>query len=98
MSKTPKELNFEEAMAELEEITQKLEEGKESLELSMELYERGMVLKTFCENKLKEAEGKWMALKKNKSGEIVAEEISAETAGTFEADDENGGAGQRNMF
>ena len=62
----PADLTFEKALAELEEITEKLEDGKESLEASMKLYEHGLALKEFCEQKLKEAEGKWMMLKKQK--------------------------------
>ena len=76
--KLPADLTFESALEELEEITHKLEEGKESLEKSMELYERGVVLKNFCETRLKEAEGKWMVLKKSPEGEIVSEEIPRE--------------------
>ena len=60
-----KDLTFESAMAELEEVTQRLEGGKDTLEESMVLYERGMFLKKFCEKKLKEAEGRWSILKKS---------------------------------
>ena len=64
----PADLTFEKALAELESITDKLEDGKESLEESMKLYEYGLALKEFCELKLKEAEGKWLMLKKQKDG------------------------------
>ena len=74
-AKLPKDLTFEKALTELEEITHLLEEGKDSLEKSMELYEKGVLLKDFCEKKLKEAEGKWMVLKKKTGGEVEAEEI-----------------------
>lgn len=73
--KLPANLTFEKALAELEEITEKLEDGKESLEASMALYEYGLQLKGFCEQKLKEAEGKWLMLKKQKDGSIVADEM-----------------------
>jgi len=36
------------------------------------------MLKEFCEKKLKEAEGKWMVLKKKKNGEIITEEIPSD--------------------
>lgn len=72
----PADLTFEKALAELEEITEKLEDGKESLEASMKLYEHGLSLKEFCEQKLKEAEGKWLMLKKQKDGSIAAEEMA----------------------
>jgi exodeoxyribonuclease VII small subunit len=71
----PADLTFEKALADLEEITEKLEDGKESLEDSMKLYEYGLALKEFCEQKLKEAEGKWLMLKKQKDGGVSAEEI-----------------------
>jgi len=93
--KLSKDLTFETALKELEEITRSLEEGRESLEKSMELYERGVLLKGFCEGKLKEAEGKWAILRKKTGGEVVAEEISRD-----HFDDEKGatGAAQGNMF
>ena len=75
MSSSLDKLSFEDALDELEMITRTLEEGKESLEKSMELYERGALLKSICEKKLKEAEGKWQVLKKDKNGEVIAEEI-----------------------
>ena len=74
----PADLTFEKALAELEEITDKLEDGKESLETSMQLYEQGLALKEFCDRKLKEAEGKWLILKKQKDGSVVEEEIPSD--------------------
>ena len=41
----------------------------------MQLYERGVELKKICHKKLKEAEGKWQILKKNKKGDIIAEDL-----------------------
>jgi|JI10StandDraft_1071094.scaffolds.fasta_scaffold98860_2 exodeoxyribonuclease VII small subunit len=74
----PADLTFEKALADLEEITEKLEDGKESLEDSMRLYEYGLALKEFCEQKLKEAEGKWLMLKKQKDGSVAAEEMASD--------------------
>jgi len=76
--KLPTGLTFEKALAELEAITEKLENGKESLETSMQLYEHGLALKEFCDRKLKEAEGKWLILKKQKDGSVVEEEIPSD--------------------
>jgi exodeoxyribonuclease VII small subunit len=97
-TKLPKDLTFETALKELEDITRSLEEGKESLEKSMELYERGVLLKTFCEGKLKEAEGKWTILRKKTGGEVEAEEIDDDYFD--DADENNGskGVSQGNMF
>lgn len=51
-------LTFEKALAELEDIVQKLESGGVALEDSIALYERGAALKAHCEAKLKSAQEK----------------------------------------
>jgi exodeoxyribonuclease VII small subunit len=48
--------DFEAAIAELEGIVKKLEEGDLPLESSLELYERGVQLSRFCHARLEEAE------------------------------------------
>ena len=48
--------DFEAAIAELEAIVKKLEEGDLPLERSLELYERGVQLSRFCHARLEEAE------------------------------------------
>ena len=48
--------DFEAAIAELETIVKKLEEGDLALEKSLELYERGVQLSRFCHTRLEEAE------------------------------------------
>jgi exodeoxyribonuclease VII small subunit len=48
--------DFEAAIAELEGIVKKLEEGDLALEKSLELYERGVQLSRFCHSRLEEAE------------------------------------------
>jgi exodeoxyribonuclease VII small subunit len=53
-----KKMTFEAAMAELEEVVRKLENGSVSLEDSIEFYTRGEALKKHCEAKLAEAEAK----------------------------------------
>ena len=73
---TDKDFTFEMAMEELEEITLRLENGKDPLEESIQLYERGMLLKDFCEKKLREAESKWTILKKQKDGSVQEVELS----------------------
>jgi exodeoxyribonuclease VII small subunit len=52
------ELSFEKALAELETIVQRLEQGDVDLEESIAIYERGELLKKHCERLLKEAEGR----------------------------------------
>ena len=51
-------MSFEEALAELESIVQRLEQGKVDLEESITIYERGEALKKHCEALLKKAEAR----------------------------------------
>jgi len=53
-----KELKFEEALEKLEVMVRKMEEGNLTLDDSLHLFEEGMELTQFCENKLKEAQGR----------------------------------------
>ncbi len=71
----PSPITFEEALAQLEEITKKLEQGSETLEDSMLLYEQGIELKNFCASQLKEAEGKWTVIEEKTSGDTVEVDI-----------------------
>ena len=48
--------DFEAAIAELESIVKKLEEGDLALEQSLQLYERGVQLSRFCHARLEEAD------------------------------------------
>lgn len=48
--------DFETALAELDALVKKLEEGELSLEQSLALYERGVQLSRFCHGQLEEAE------------------------------------------
>jgi len=63
-----KENNFESALKRLEEISDLLENDDTPLEDSIKLFEEGIELKEFCEEKLKSAKLKIdKILKKNKS-------------------------------
>ena len=53
-----KKLSFEKALAELEQIVQKLERGDVALEESVTIYERGEALKRRCEELLRQAEAR----------------------------------------
>lgn len=69
MTDTPvTELSFEAAMAELEHVVGRLEQGDVPLEDSIKLYERGADLKKRCEEKLKEAEEKVSQITLNADG------------------------------
>ena len=48
--------DFEAAIAELESIVKRLEDGELPLEQSLALYERGVQLSRFCHARLEEAE------------------------------------------
>lgn len=63
--------NFEEAMKRLEEIVKDLETGDLSLEGSLESFEEGMNLVTFCSEKLEEAERKVTMLVKESDGKYM---------------------------
>jgi exodeoxyribonuclease VII small subunit len=71
--------DFEAAIAELESIVKKLEEGDLALEQSLELYERGVQLSRFCHARLEAAERRIEIL--NERGELKAAPAS------FAADD-----------
>ena len=59
MSDTPvKDMSFEQALGELEDVVSKLERGDVPLEDSIKLYERGAELKARCDAKLNEAQEK----------------------------------------
>jgi len=63
-----KENNFESALKRLEEISDLLENEDTPLEDSIKLFEEGIELKEFCEDKLKSAKLKIdKIVKKNKS-------------------------------
>ena len=49
------ELSFEDALAELETIVDRLDRGEIPLEQSIEAYERGTALKRHCERQLEAA-------------------------------------------
>ena len=56
--KIPKSTKFEDALGELETIVTSLESGEQSLEASLEQFERGVSLSRFCQQSLSEAEQK----------------------------------------
>ncbi len=59
---------FEDALKKLEKIVSKLEEGDIPLEESLKLFEEGIRLSRFCNQKLDEAEKKVEILLKGKDG------------------------------
>lgn len=71
-----KAMKFEDALAELEKIVQKLEQGTQvKLDEAIGAYERGAALKLHCEAKLAEAQGRIEKITRTAGG------LSAEPAG-----------------
>ena len=60
--------DFEAALTELETIVRKLEDGDQTLESSLALYERGVQLSRFCHTQLEQAERRIEVL--NDRGEV----------------------------
>ena len=71
-----KTFNFESAMIELEKIVKRLEGENESLEKSLELFEKGTKLAEQLRGKLDSAEQRIKVLQKDKEVEINREDIS----------------------
>jgi exodeoxyribonuclease VII small subunit len=65
---------FESAMAELEQLVEKMEDGELSLDESLKAFERGVVLTRLCQNELKNAELKVQQL--NNDGGLEELEIA----------------------
>ncbi|MBB4659200.1 exodeoxyribonuclease VII small subunit [Parvularcula dongshanensis] len=78
MANDVKNLSFEAALAELEQIIGKLESGQVALEESISLYERGAALKAHCEATLKAAREKIEKIVLDSDGQPVAEPASFE--------------------
>lgn len=67
------DLSFEKALADLENIVSKLEEGGLSLNESLSLFEKGVKRAKFLRVELDKAEKKTEILLKDESGEVKAE-------------------------
>ncbi len=68
--KKPQDMNFEEAMTELEQVVRRLEDGRVPLEQAIGSYERGAALKARCEVLLKEARLTVQEIYKSKEGAV----------------------------
>lgn len=71
--KAIEEMSFEEALAELEKLVNDLDAGNVPLEKSVELYDRGELLRAHCKKKLDDAELKIKEISKTADG------VSAQT-------------------
>jgi exodeoxyribonuclease VII small subunit len=67
-------LSFEKALAELEQIVQRLERGDVPLEESVAIYERGEALKRRCDELLRQAEARVEKITLDASGKPAGAE------------------------
>ncbi len=72
---TNKELNFEDSLRRLQEISEKLESKEISLDESIKLYEEGIRLAKECYRILNEAELKITKLKEDLDKEFSEEDV-----------------------
>lgn len=73
MEKQDESFAFEAALEELEGIVERMEDGEPSLEESLKLFERGMVLTRRCQKALDEAEQRIRILADAESGSSAIE-------------------------
>lgn len=66
-------MSFEDALAELEQIVKRLEDGKGKLDEAISSYERGALLKQHCESKLGEAQGRVDKIVRQADGSLSTE-------------------------
>jgi exodeoxyribonuclease VII small subunit len=69
---TAKAVTFEQSLAELEQLVEKMEQGELPLEQALQQFERGIELARGCQNALQQAEQKVeLLLEKNGQTDIV---------------------------
>ncbi|GMQ87958.1 MAG: exodeoxyribonuclease VII small subunit [Gammaproteobacteria bacterium] len=69
--RSPKKPDFETALAELEALVEKMEQGDLSLDESLQQFERGIQLTRCCQQALKDAEQKVQVLLKKDGRETL---------------------------
>jgi len=73
-----KEKAFEEALKELEEIVNRLEQGEIPLEQALQLFEQGVKLSRACHTKLDEAQKRVEILLKDEGGKMTPQPFKME--------------------
>ncbi|MGQ9525833.1 MAG: exodeoxyribonuclease VII small subunit [Armatimonadota bacterium] len=71
MERPPEELSFEEALEELERLVAELEQGDASLEASLQMFEKGVMLSRRCLEILDDASGRIQKLLQGPDGTPV---------------------------
>ncbi len=73
-----RKMSFEQALEELKEIVERLEQGQGELDQAIEAYQRGALLKQHCEAKLRDAEQKIAKISLGADGSVGAEDLDLE--------------------
>ncbi len=81
-------MTFEKALADLENVVEKLEKGGLSLNESLALFEKGVKLAKFLREELAKAEKKVEILLKDEKGQVRQEPFSPDRAEDFSAKEE----------
>ncbi len=79
---------FEDQLAALETVVERLERGELSLDESVQLFEDGVRLSTACKKELDSAEGRIQVLVEETSGSLVPRELVLEANEDFDEDEE----------
>ena len=83
---TENEPTFKSAIEELEKITDSLESGELELEQSLALFERGVSLIKYCQDRLYSAQARVELLVDSLEGEVEAVAFDDETAESSDED------------
>jgi exodeoxyribonuclease VII small subunit len=73
-----RKMSFEQALEELKEIVERLEQGQGELDQAIEAYQRGALLKQHCEAKLRDAEQKIAKISLGADGSVGSEDLDLE--------------------
>ena len=73
-----RKMSFEQALEELKEIVESLEQGQGELDRAIEAYQRGALLKQHCEAKLRDAEQKIAKISLGADGSVATEDMDLE--------------------
>ncbi len=73
-----RKMSFEQALEELKQIVERLEQGQGELDQAIEAYQRGALLKQHCEAKLRDAEQKIAKISLGPDGGVSAEDMDVE--------------------
>ena len=80
---------FEDQLAALETVVERLERGELSLDESVQLFEDGVRLSTACKKELDSAEGRIQVLVEETSGSLVPRDLVLEANEEFGDDEED---------